>query len=103
MARAWPPPLAGFRQRRKKRSMFYVYIIESLISNKKYIGTTSDIDQRIRHHNSGANISTKKRGPWRLIYQETYENKKLAWLREKQIKSYKGGSAFKKLLQYTIK
>ncbi len=78
--------------------MCIVYIIQSLKTKKYYIGITSDINQRIKHHNSGANKSTKNKGPWILVYQEIFPNKNQAWLREKQIKKYKSGEAFKKLV-----
>ena len=81
----------------KSYVMYSVYIIKN-INNKCYIGVTSDISQRIAHHNSGANRFTKGKGPWQLIYLEVFEDKKAAWLRERQIKKYKGGEAFKKLL-----
>ena len=38
------------------------------------------------------------RVPFMLILFETYETKEQALRREKQIKSWKGGEAFKKLL-----
>lgn len=91
------PPTAGFRQRRKKL-MYIVYIIKSQKTEQYYIGVTIDLKQRLRHHNSGANRSTKNKAPWEIVYTENFEDKRLAWLRERQIKSYKGGEAFKKLL-----
>ncbi|MFA6993258.1 MAG: GIY-YIG nuclease family protein [Patescibacteria group bacterium] len=78
--------------------MYTVYIIESLSNGRHYIGVTSDLAQRLRHHNSGANRSTKNRGPWKIVYSEVFPDQKTAWLRERQIKKYKGGEAFKKLL-----
>jgi len=78
--------------------MYTVYIAESLSTGGHYIGVTSDLVQRLRHHNSGANKSTKNRGPWKMVYTEVFADKKEAWLRERQIKKYKGGEAFKKLL-----
>ena len=78
--------------------MYTVYIIKSQSKNKYYTGTTSDLSQRIRHHNSGANRSTKRKGPWIVVHQEKFNNKKEAWERERQIKKYKGGEAFKKLI-----
>ncbi|HUY69712.1 MAG TPA: GIY-YIG nuclease family protein [Candidatus Tyrphobacter sp.] len=77
---------------------YYVYIIQSKKTGRYYIGLTSDIEERLRHHNSGANKSTKGRGPWVLIHKELYKTKREAWERERQIKSYKGGEAFKKLI-----
>ena len=79
--------------------MYYIYILKSEKNEKYYIGYTSDLSQRIKNHNSGKNTSTKHGVPWKMVYHEEFEDKKLAWLREKQIKSYKGGEAFKKLVK----
>ena len=81
----------------ERAGLYYVYIIQSQSSKRYYIGVTSDVAQRIRHHNSGANASTKNKGSWFLVYKEIFRDKKLAWKRERQIKKYKGGEAFKKL------
>ena len=78
--------------------MYTVYILKSQKSGKYYIGYTSDFARRIKAHNSGKNISTKNGCPWKTVYVERFEDKKLAWLRERQIKKYKGGEAFKKLI-----
>ncbi|MFH1956177.1 MAG: GIY-YIG nuclease family protein [Patescibacteria group bacterium] len=78
--------------------MFYVYILQSEKDNKYYIGYTVNLSARIIWHNEGKNKSTKHRRPLKLIYIEEYKNKKDAMKREKEIKSYKGGNAFKKLL-----
>ena len=89
---------SGVPPKAEKASMYTVYIIESIVSKKRYIGVTSDIIKRLHHHNSGANRSTRNKGPWKVIYTEEYDSKETAWLREKKIKSYKGGVAFKKLI-----
>ncbi|MCX6722342.1 MAG: GIY-YIG nuclease family protein [Candidatus Staskawiczbacteria bacterium] len=79
--------------------MFTVYIIQSKKNNHYYIGLTSDLTKRIYYHNSGKNRSTKNKGPWGLVHSEIFEDKKSAWLREKQIKSYKGGEAFRRIFK----
>jgi putative endonuclease len=79
--------------------MYKVYILQSEKNGKYYIGYSSNLDKRIKQHNGGINISTKGGVPWKIIYTEDYNDKKDAWLRERQIKSYKGGEAFKKLLE----
>jgi len=78
--------------------MFYVYILKSTITDKFYIGSTSDLEKRLKAHNSGSNRSTKNSRPWVRLYEETYNNKPDAIKRELQIKRYKGGVAFKKLI-----
>ena len=104
MAHAWPPPVGGVPPaggKRQKMNMenYIVYIIYSEKTGKYYVGVTSNLAQRLRQHNSGANRSTKNKGPWAVIYTEQFLNTTDAWKREKQIKSYKGGKAFKKLLE----
>ena len=77
---------------------YYVYSLRSQKDGKYYIGSTSDVEARLRFHNAGLQRSTKSRIPFELVHQETHDSKQVALQREKQIKSYKGGNAFKKLL-----
>ena len=77
--------------------MYFVYILQSIKDNKYYIGSTSNVEHRLNYHNSGRQRSTKHRIPFILVYTETFHNRSEAETREKQIKSYKGGEAFKKL------
>ncbi|MBI2109166.1 MAG: GIY-YIG nuclease family protein [Parcubacteria group bacterium] len=78
--------------------MFIVYILYSDINKKYYIGYTSNLEKRLHYHNSEKNKSTKSGIPWKVVKVEKYFSKKDAWLRERQIKRYKGGGAFKKLI-----
>lgn len=79
--------------------MFFVYIIKSKKNAKYYTGFTSDLKKRLKYHNAEKNKSTRQGVPWELIRQEYFNTKKEAWLRERQIKNYKGGEAFKKLIE----
>lgn len=78
---------------------YYVYILQSLKDHKYYIGSCIDVGRRLDFHNAGLQRSTKSRIPFKLIHVEEFSEKKLALLREKQIKSYKGGEAFKLLIK----
>ena len=78
--------------------MFTVYILQSLSSLKYYIGQTNNMTERLTRHNTGRSAFTKKDRPWKTIYQESFKTRAEAMQREKQIKSYKGGEAFKRLL-----
>lgn len=80
------------------QNMYTVYILQSEITERYYVGYTSDMRQRLWYHNSGKNKSTKNCMPWKIVREETFPTKKEAWLREWQIKKYKGGKAFKKLI-----
>ncbi|HQP16062.1 MAG TPA: GIY-YIG nuclease family protein, partial [Bacteroidales bacterium] len=78
--------------------MYYVYILKSLKDGRFYIGSTADVEKRLLYHNSGRQRSTKNRIPFVLVYSESFEDKAIALAREKQIKSFKGGRAFKILM-----
>ncbi|MCK4427377.1 MAG: GIY-YIG nuclease family protein [candidate division Zixibacteria bacterium] len=77
--------------------MYYVYILRNEAGNH-YVGHTADLSRRIKDHNSSKSRWTRKKGPWRLVYKESHPIKKEAYLRERQIKNYRGGRAFKELL-----
>lgn len=78
--------------------MHITYILKSLKSEWYYIGHTSNIENRLLEHNSGRVRSTKFYQPFKLIYYEKFKTKSEAFKREQQIKNYKHGDAFKKLI-----
>jgi putative endonuclease len=78
--------------------MYFVYIIKSLNIKRYYIGSTENVEKRLLSHNSGKVKSTKAYKPWLIVYTERFDIKSDALKREKKIKSYKSGIAFKKLL-----
>jgi putative endonuclease len=80
-------------------TMYYVYILKSEIKQRFYIGYTNNLKKRLLYHNGGKVRSTKAYRPWKIIYTEQFDDRHNAFAREKQIKSYKGGEAFKKLIQ----
>ena len=77
----------------------FLYILQSCKDNKYYIGVTTDVEARLKVHNDGLQRSTRSRVPFKLILFETYETKEEALKREKQIKGFKGGHSFKKLIE----
>ena len=79
--------------------MPYLYILQNRIG-KYYTGiTTINPENRLKRHNEGDVYSTKFGRPWRLIHAENHKTLTEAREREKQIKSWKGGNAFKKLIR----
>ena len=85
--------------REKAVYMYHVYILQSLKNAPYYIGYSSDIEHRLEAHNSGKSRYTKRFIPWQIVYTETYATKREALIREKVIKSYKGGRAFQALIE----
>jgi len=78
--------------------MWTVYILKSIKNERFYIGCTSNLNRRLLEHNAGRNASTKWHMPWSVVYSELFVEQGLAYAREKQIKKYKGGNAFRALL-----
>ncbi|MFH1829936.1 MAG: GIY-YIG nuclease family protein [Pseudomonadota bacterium] len=67
--------------------MHYTYVLRSKKDGKRYIGSTSDLKERVKKHNAGSVKSTKHRRPFELEYFETFESKREAESREKFFKS----------------
>ena len=55
-----------------------VYIIESATTGKWYYGYTTDPQKRVEFHNEGHNVSTRNRGPWKIIFLREFQSKKEA-------------------------
>lgn len=79
--------------------MFYVYILQSEIKNRLYIGKTADLKRRLKEHNSGQNVSTKSYMPWKLILYEAYIKRSDASRREKYLKTTQGHQAIHRMLR----
>jgi putative endonuclease len=77
----------------------HLYILKSKSGGKYYVGITAQVPgKRLEYHNKGKVKSTRIFKPWRMIYFEEFKDYKSARVREKLIKSWKGGNAFKKLI-----
>jgi putative endonuclease len=78
--------------------MNYVYIIWSDKLDRYYIGSTVNVVNRLQKHNSGKSTYTRKGIPWKLVKTEEYNSRQKAYKREFEIKSFKGGIKFKRLI-----
>jgi len=83
--------------------MYYVYILKSKRDDKLYVGYTSNLKQRLDHHNKGKVEATKNRVPFELIYYEAFRNQQDATSREKFYKTGWGRSHLKKILNNDFK
>jgi putative endonuclease len=74
--------------------MFYVYVLTSQTTGKRYIGQTEDLQRRLAEHNDPAHnprkYTSRNPGPWRLIHHESFPSRSQAMLREKWLKSGTG-------------
>ena len=79
--------------------MFFVYILKSRQNNSYYTGSCQDIKERVALHNHNLVRSTKRYGPWQLVYIEQCESLANARQKELKIKSWKKRSAIEKLIE----
>ena len=79
--------------------MYYVYVLRSQKTDKKYVGSTGLLPEvRAAEHNGGKVPWTRSHRPLKLIYFESFQEKNLAIKREKFFKSGKGRTILKSLL-----
>jgi putative endonuclease len=66
--------------------------------DKYYIGSTSDLEDRLKKHNHIHKGYTASGKPWVLVYSEAYKNKSEALMREKQLKAWKNRERLESLI-----
>lgn len=70
---------------------FWVYVLVSESTGRRYIGHTNDLERRVAEHNGASTnphrYTSRFKGPWRLIHSEVFETRSAAMLREKWLKS----------------
>ena len=67
--------------------MYYVYVIESTTNGRRYTGSTENIDERLKNHNSGKVRSTKAYRPYKIVYTEEFGTRTEARKKENFLKS----------------
>ena len=70
--------------------MFYAYILKSLKDGGFYYGSTNDVQERLKNHNSGKVKYTNGHKPYVLHYSESFNTRKEAMARERFFKSIDG-------------
>ena len=77
--------------------MFYVYLLQSVnFPNKKYIGYTTNLKERLQKHNCAGFKYTTRYRPWNLVVCIAFENENRAKAFEKYLKSGSGNAFAKK-------
>ncbi|MCK5592327.1 MAG: GIY-YIG nuclease family protein [Candidatus Pacebacteria bacterium] len=79
---------------------YCLYILESQINKRYYVGATNNLKERIVQHNKGRVKSTKSGKPWKLKYYEKHISLSEARKRELQVKKWKKRAAIEKLINY---
>ena len=67
--------------------VFYVYVLRSLGSNKRYVGYSGKTPtEKLTEHNGGATRWTRYNRPLKLIHYEQFSDSRTARQREKFLK-----------------
>ena len=70
--------------------MFYCYVLRSRKTERRYIGSCEDLNERIRRHNAGDSKATKHAVPWVLVQSEGFAIRAEASRRERYYKTGRG-------------
>ena len=81
--------------------MWFVYILESSVNGRYYIGSTNNLERRLKEHNSGKSKYTSLTKPFKIIYTENYKTGEEARNREFYLKKLKSKKYINWLIQRT--
>jgi len=79
--------------------MAFLYILQSLINHKYYIGSTVNIKRRIEEHNRGQTKSTRFSKPYKLVFTQQFDSINQAKKIEYKLKRFKNRKIIDKIIQ----
>ncbi|MGH2575013.1 MAG: GIY-YIG nuclease family protein, partial [Ignavibacteria bacterium] len=82
--------------------MGFVYILQSKLNQRYYIGSTLDVEHQFIQHQSGLVASTKHLRPLELKYYQKYETLKQARQIEYKLKKLKSRKIIEQIIQDKI-
>ncbi len=84
--------------------MYYVYVLLSLKNYRLYVGSTSNLKQRIKEHNQGiGGTYTKNNRLFKLIYYEAFISKSDMLSQEKFYKTGYGREVLRGKINHSLK
>jgi len=78
--------------------MWVVYVLRSLKNGTHYVGSTDNLERRLREHNSGKSKYMRHVRPLELVYNEACGERLEARRRERYLKSGQGRGFLKSAL-----
>ena len=77
--------------------MFYVYILRSIKTGRRYVGSCANMEERLRRHNAGHSKATRHGIPWILVHSESIPTRAEAAKKERYYKSGRGRDELNRL------
>ncbi|GEM_PF-176875 len=84
--------------RNQSPNMSCVYILQSCKNGRYYIGSTVNLERRLRQHNAGMHPSSKRLGPFNLMLKQDYPDINLARDIERGLKKLKRRDYIEKII-----
>ncbi|MEW6086999.1 MAG: GIY-YIG nuclease family protein [bacterium] len=79
--------------------MSIVYILKSVLNGRYYIGSTDNLDIRLKWHENGYVKSTKNLRPLKLVFYQSFNTGKEAKQIEYRIKELKNREIIEKIIR----
>ena len=79
--------------------MSVVYILRSNLNGRYYIGSTDNLDRRLKWHEGGYVKSTRNLRPLELVFYQSFDTGKEAKQIEYKIKKMKSKEIIEKIIQ----
>jgi len=83
----------------KTMKKYIVYLLLSIKDNRTYLGSTDNLERRLKEHEYGECKSTKNCRPLKLIYTEEYATIEEARKRERYLKTRHGRRELKRIFE----
>ena len=79
--------------------MAYVYVLESETSERFYVGSTGNLENRLLRHNKGYEKSTKHYRPYKIVFSQKCVTLQEAQALERKIKKWKRKDFILKIIE----
>ncbi len=70
--------------------MFFVYVLGSRKTGRRYVGSCKALEDRLRRHNAGHSKATRHGIPWTLLHSESFATRSEAEKKERYYKTGRG-------------
>jgi predicted GIY-YIG superfamily endonuclease len=83
--------------------MKYVYLLQSLsVPTQRYVGVTTNLEERLQAHNAGGSLYTSKYRPWKVVMYLCFQDDQRAVDFERYLKTGSGQAFANKRLWYVL-
>jgi putative endonuclease len=77
--------------------MFYVYVLKSVKTGRRYVGSCENVEERVRRHNAGHSKATRHGIPWTVLLSESFLTCEEAVRKERYYKTGRGRDELRRL------